>query len=140
MELTGGCLCGAIRFEADEQPQWIRHCHCVMCRKVSGSAFLTGLIFRAGAIHWTGKPESYESSPGFLRTFCSKCGSSLTNEIVHVSDKLYLLLGSFDDPSKIKIDDNVDHVFSERELEWLHTDDQFPRSEGEKYPKKLVTG
>ncbi len=140
MELTGGCLCGAIRFEADEQPQWIRHCHCVKCRKVSGSAFLTGLIFRAGAIHWTGKPESYESSPELLRAFCSKCGSSLTCQSVHDSDKIYLLLGSFDDPSKIKVDDNVDHIFSERELEWLHIDDQFPRLEGEKYSPKLVMG
>jgi hypothetical protein len=41
-----------------------------------------------------------------------------------------LLLGAFDDPSKIEIHDNVNHIFAERELAWLHVDDGFPRVEG----------
>ena len=42
----------------------------------------------------------------------------------------FLLLGSFDDPSKIEINDNVDHVYAERELGWIKVDDDSPRADG----------
>jgi len=45
------------------------------------------------------------------------------------------MLGAFDDPSLIEIDGNVEHVFAERELSWVHVDDGFPRVEGQ--PKGL---
>jgi hypothetical protein len=130
MTLTGGCLCGAVRFETDEQPQWIEHCHCIQCRKASGAAFLSGLMYRAEAIRWSGEPKSYESSPGIRRTFCGICGGSLAFRQDAAPEKDCLLLGAFDDPSKIEIHDNVNHIFAERELAWLHVDDGFPRVEG----------
>lgn len=130
MKLTGGCLCGAVRFETDEQPQLIKHCHCDLCRKSSGSAFMTGLFYRADWVRWSGEAKSYESSPGILRLFCGTCGSSLAFRQAAAPEKDCLLLGVFDDPSKIEVDDNVEHVFAERELEWMRIDDAFPHSEG----------
>lgn len=119
MKLEGGCLCGAVRFETERQPQWIKDCHCVICRKVTGSAFLTGLMYRAEDVHWTGKPSSFESSSGIMRMFCRICGNSLAFRQVAVPEKDCLMLGAFDDPSLIEIDGNVEHVFAERELDWV---------------------
>lgn len=130
MKLTGGCLCGAVRFETHEQPQLIRHCHCDMCRKSSGSAFMTGLFYRADAVKWTGEAKSYESSPGILRYFCVTCGGSLAFRQAEAPEKDCLLLGTLDDPSRIEVNDNVEHVFAERELGWMRIDDTFPHTEG----------
>jgi hypothetical protein len=130
MTLTGGCLCGGARFQTDQQPLMIRHCHCVMCRKMTGSAFMTGLMYRADAIQWSGQTNSYESSPGIVRVFCGNCGSSLAFRQTVVPEKDCLLLGAFDDPSQIQIGRKVDHIFAERELDWLRIDDGLPRNEG----------
>lgn len=128
--LKGGCLCGQVRFETDRQPQMIRHCHCEMCRKFSGSAFGTGLMFRADEVHWTGKMQNYESSPGILRVFCSTCGSSLAFRATATPQKDCVLLGAVDDPSLIQVDGNLDHMFGTRELHWIRIDDGLPREEG----------
>ena len=136
MTLSGGCLCGAVRFRTSDQPLLVRHCHCEMCRKASGSAFMTGMLYRMDAVRWRGAVQSYESSPGVLRTFCGICGSSLGFRQRDAAAREFLLLGSFDDPRKIEINDNVDHVYAERELGWIRIDDDFPRAEG--LPQGLV--
>ena len=136
MTMSGGCLCGEVRFETSSQPLLIRHCHCEMCRKSSGSAFMTGLLYRMDAVRWRGAIRNYESSPGVLRTFCRACGSCLGFRQRDASETEFLLLGSFDEPSQIEIDDNVDHVFAERELAWIRIDDRFPRAKG--LPEGLV--
>src|SRR5687767_12371984 len=43
--IQGGCLCGAVRYEAAGQPYNITHCHCTDCRRSSGAAFVTPLTF-----------------------------------------------------------------------------------------------
>ena len=136
MKLSGGCLCGEVRFETNDQPLLIRHCHCEMCRKSSGSAFMTGLLYQLDAVRWHGEMQSYESSPGVLRTFCTICGASLGFRQSNAAETEFLLLGSFDDPSGIEVNDNVDHVFAERELKWIKIEDTFPRADG--LPQGLV--
>ena len=41
MEWTGGCLCGAVRYRASADPVRVVNCHCGMCRRTSGAAFMT---------------------------------------------------------------------------------------------------
>ena len=55
---TGGCLCGAIRFEAAGEPLWIAHCHCHSCRRNTGAPVTTfvgfpadGFTYAAGEVH-----------------------------------------------------------------------------------------
>jgi hypothetical protein len=127
MKIEGGCLCGAVRLEAPARPLMIRHCHCIMCRKASGAAFMTGLMYRSEDVRWSGSMKRYESSPGILRYFCETCGGTLAFREAEASEKDCVQLGCFDDPAQIQIDGNVDHIFAERELGWLHLDDGFPR-------------
>ena len=64
MERTGGCLCGAVRYRVTAEPLHATHCHCSMCRRASGAAFLTFATFPASALTWTeGEPAVYRSSP-----------------------------------------------------------------------------
>ena len=60
---TGGCLCGAIRYEADEPPNQVYACHCRMCQRHTGSAFWAGAKFPPDTFRFTkGEPKVYRSS------------------------------------------------------------------------------
>ena len=78
--VTGSCLCGEIAFEADEFGEYMGHCHCSMCRKHHGAAFVTYVSAPRDAFAWVRGEDNiarYNSSPGMHRQFCPKCGSSL---------------------------------------------------------------
>jgi hypothetical protein len=72
----GGCVCGAVRWRATGEPLYAYHCHCRMCQRQSGAAFLTGVTFPFDAVNWLkGEPHLYRSSENAKRGFCSQCGS-----------------------------------------------------------------
>jgi hypothetical protein len=78
--LSGSCLCGDVGWEIDGPFAWMAHCHCTMCRKAHGTAFATFVTFPGSSLRWTrGRDGSrrFESSPGFFRAFCGRCGSKL---------------------------------------------------------------
>lgn len=129
MAWTGGCLCGAIRYEVREDPIYIGHCHCNRCRRSSGAAFLTAALFPEGSIEWTTQtPKLYSSSAHVDRGFCPKCGSSLTFQS---PGRLLLLIGSLDRPEDIDMSEprrfEANHVFFSEKLPWIHIKDDLPR-------------
>lgn len=78
--LTGGCLCGSVRFEIDGALGPITCCHCSRCRRASGSAFTAAASVDAECFRLIAGSEQlteYESSPHNRRAFCSRCGSEL---------------------------------------------------------------
>ena len=81
MPITGGCLCGAVRFEATEPPTGVGYCHCRMCQKAYGHTsgiFVMFIGAQTGALRFTkGEPKYYKSSAELERAFCSNCGSPL---------------------------------------------------------------
>lgn len=93
----GGCLCGAIRFEATGPAANPHTCSCKMCQRHSGALTVCWVEFRRDAVRWTGKgrvPATYRSSDVSSRAFCPTCGSTIgaiDNEPV-----VALLLGVFD--------------------------------------------
>ena len=79
-QVRGACLCGRVRFELDLPTKWVAHCHCSMCRRAHGAAFVTWVsvpetAFRvtAGADHL----RDYRSSETAVRSFCDVCGSTM---------------------------------------------------------------
>ena len=75
---TGGCLCGALRYSVDGNPRETVHCHCRMCQKSSGAAFMTWATFPKTALAYTeGEPAIYRSSEHAQREFCGACGSQI---------------------------------------------------------------
>ena len=75
---TGGCLCGAVRYESEEPPYDVSYCHCRMCQKSSGNPYFLGALIRAKAFRFTrGEPKFYKSSAWAERGFCAECGTPL---------------------------------------------------------------
>ncbi|WP_306114308.1 MULTISPECIES: GFA family protein [unclassified Roseovarius] len=76
--MTGGCLCGAVRYTLHQKPKQIDVCHCGMCRKFSGGIEL-GVDVDPDKIDWQGEEniEIYASSEWAERSFCRICGSGL---------------------------------------------------------------
>ncbi len=94
---TGGCLCGAIRFEAKGPAEKPHTCSCKMCQRHSGALTTAWVEFPKGAVRWTGKggePALFKSSDITRRAFCPDCGSSLG--AVDAAPTIGLLLGVFD--------------------------------------------
>ncbi len=83
---TGGCLCGAVRFEIDGAIGPITCCHCSRCRRASGSAFAAAASVDADCFHVVAGTDllcEYESSPQNHRVSCARCGSQLYSQDEH---------------------------------------------------------
>ena len=127
MTWTGGCLCGTIRYRFEGDPLWRCHCHCSMCRRLTGAGFATWVGFPAGAFSWIeGQPSFYRSSSEVEIGFCGNCGGTMTFHRVHEASAA---LGSLDNPEKVPAGPDDVHVWTEDQIPWLKIDDDLPRYE-----------
>lgn len=98
---AGSCLCGAIEYEVHGELSDFGHCHCRSCRKASGSAFGANAGVDRAAFRFLAGADvlrEYESSPGKIRAFCSRCGSPIFAYLTKTHDVLRIRLGSLDTP------------------------------------------
>lgn len=86
---SGGCLCGAVRYELRGEPFKSGLCHCADCRKITGSSFLAFADWRPGQFSQTGPYATYQG-----RSFCPHCGSRVFSL---GDDQVEIYLGSLDD-------------------------------------------
>jgi hypothetical protein len=127
-EVTGGCLCGAVRFRVTAKPVAAYYCHCTMCQRNGGGPFMVGATVRIESFAFTkGEPRAYESSPGFVRLSCSGCGSALGMQAKKDPKLADFSLGCLDDPNAIKPEF---HQFTADRVPWCEIADDLPR-----YPK-----
>jgi hypothetical protein len=78
MTLTGGCHCGAVRYEIDGEPLTHVLCHCRDCRRHAGAPMVGWMMFAQAALRLTqGTPKTYVSSAHGRRQFCADCGTGL---------------------------------------------------------------
>lgn len=76
--LTGGCRCGAVRYEAGGDPVHHALCHCADCRASSGAPAVAWIAVPAPAFRVTqGEARSYNGSGESIRYFCGTCGTGL---------------------------------------------------------------
>lgn len=92
--LSGGCLCGDVRFQASGQPYRVGLCHCLDCRKHHGALFHASAIFPQQAVHIAGETREYAG-----RHFCPRCGSSVFGRS---GDEIELSLGALDAPDQFQ--------------------------------------
>ena len=112
--LAGGCLCGAVRYEAAAAPFHETVCHCADCRRAVGAASVAWFTVPRASFHWMrGTAAAYESSPGVTRSFCAACGTSLTYEAA--PDELDVTTCSLDDPAAVP---PRDHTHVAARLPW----------------------
>jgi len=126
---AGSCLCGALQFDATLPTRWVAHCHCTLCRRAHGAAFVTWAGFDATHVR-IDDPRAllrwYPSSPGAERGFCSHCGSTLFFRSQRWADELHIVVANFRDA----LDRAPQaHVFWDERVPWATVDphDQLPR-------------
>ncbi|MBA3922769.1 MAG: GFA family protein [Nostocaceae cyanobacterium] len=102
---TGGCMCGAIRYECSAEPISMGICHCRDCQRATGSAFAAALIMLRSAVTITGEVKYHgvtgDSGNLVKRGFCPHCGSRLFGTPAN-PDLISIQAGSLDDPSWFK--------------------------------------
>ena len=130
--LTGGCQCGAVRFEVREEATDLYHCHCSMCRKVHGVSFATYAIAPRTALTVTRGADNlshFDSSPGVTRNFCRTCGCQITIDVAASPDSIWFMPGILDDGRHPGAVARERHIYVGSKLPWLHLDEVLPRED-----------
>jgi hypothetical protein len=104
--MAGGCLCGALRYEAQGEPMFAGYCCCDDCQKASGSGFAPFLGFPASTLRITGATRSHmlKHTDGreAVRNACASCGSLVFGGIYGKDAMHTIYVGTLDDPSLFK--------------------------------------
>jgi len=103
--LTGGCLCGGVRFEVLEPLVSAGYCHCTRCQRRTGTAASISARITPGSLRvLSGEAliRSYVPDQGFAKVFCSACGSALWSRHPQDSEFISVRLGAFDDDPGIR--------------------------------------
>ncbi len=125
--LTGGCLCGAIRYQVSAAPFDADYCHCVQCQKSSGAVFQAWMDFKLAQVSWlAGAVTEYASSDNVLRGFCAQCGCTMSYRDRRYPDYYTLTIASLDKPNLVK--PNY-HIYTQNQLSWLNIVDDCQRYE-----------
>lgn len=126
-QFRGGCLCGAVRYEGDAEPMLTGHCHCLDCRKSSGTGHCTHMAVADTGFALTGAVKHYErpadSGNMVTRTFCPECGSPLYSRNAAMPGLVFIRASSLDDP-EIAVPGMV--VFASRAPSWDRTGGDLP--------------
>lgn len=133
-ELSGGCLCGAVRYAARPDHAEGYYCHCRMCQFAFGNTRAAFLNLRKDQLAWRGaSPTYYASSKLARRGFCGRCGTPLSFEYL-ASERMDLSIGSLDDPGAIT---PVSHFAVESRIAAWHAADGLPGERLDSNPKLL---
>lgn len=122
--MTGGCLCGAVRYSVIGDPVHSLTCHCTSCQKQSGTAFAMIIGFPDAAVTLEGALTTYVDhgdSGGILwRKFCPTCGSPVCSELERTPGMTWIKTGTLDDakhmPPQL-------HAWSKSKQDWLELGD-----------------
>ena len=128
--ITGGCLCGAVRYEVRGRFLRAGHCHCSRCRRHSGAAFGTqGRVRRRDFTLLSGRDHvrCYRPAGGMAKAFCDVCGSSLFGGEWPDGAEVSIRLGSVDGDPGIRPQHHT-HVGSR--APWIEILDDLPQYEG----------
>ena len=131
-KFTGGCACGAIRYECNADPIVMFNCHCRDCQRASGGPYTVVVYLPAKALKIKGTPRYYntpsEAGGHNKRAFCPECGSRLFGGIT--DDGCGITASSLDDPSLFRPQFDI---FTSDAQPWDHMDPELPKFE--KYPR-----
>jgi hypothetical protein len=103
--LTGGCLCGGVRFEVDEPPISASYCHCTRCQRRTGTAASPSVRIVPGSLRVTAGEDlirAFQPPDGFAKVFCSNCGSALWGQNPKNPDALSVRMAAFDEDPGIR--------------------------------------
>ena len=125
----GGCHCGALRYRLEGDLTDIAHCHCTICRRVSGGLVVTWVTLpRSGFVWLAGEPNCYVAPASCSRYFCGHCGAHVAPVTTHSPETVDVTVATLDHPERVRA---TRHIWVGSRLPWLHLDDDFPEEDGE---------
>jgi hypothetical protein len=135
LPLTGGCACGAVRFEVTEPLLGAVYCHCTRCQRRTGSAVGASAGARPGSFRVLAGEEHirrWNPGDGNEKAFCGTCGSGLFSQNPEASGALFIRMGVFDSDPGVRAGGRV-HVASAAVWEPIPDDGlaRFPGRVGE---------
>ena len=116
VRIEGGCYCGDIRFLGSGAPTTQALCYCANCRRAAGAQSVAWITFAVGDFTFEkGEPARFRTETDAWRTFCPRCGTSLTYEADDRPDDIDVTTGSLDQPENFA---PTRAVFAEERLPW----------------------
>jgi len=125
--LTGGCACGALRYQLKSAPFDAGWCHCRICQLVSGAPAMAFASVPAGDLAFTqgeDRLRRFRSSEFGRRQYCGDCGASLTIQVDFQPETIDFPIVTLDDPGRIA---PAFHIFRASKVGWFETADDLPR-------------
>jgi hypothetical protein len=128
--ITGACLCGAVRFEVTGPLDRVAHCHCTICQRAHGAAFVTWAALPNERVRVTAGDTHlvhFRSSEIGTRSFCPTCGSSMFCTLDTHPGTIDVALGCLaPDHGAVP----RAHLFWDDRAHWVEFDDRLPRLGG----------
>lgn len=122
--IKGGCFCGLVRYEATGEPLHETNCHCSICRRTSGAAFVTWFTVQRASFRFVrGTPTEFQSTDKAARRFCPRCGTHLTFEHRDLPDEIDVSTCSLDDSNRLP---PKQHIHTSSRLDWIKLADGLP--------------
>ena len=125
--LRGSCLCGAVKYEVNGDPQRFYHCHCTRCRKATGTGHASNLLIKADGIHWLqGEAQvalyKVPEAERFTNSFCKTCGGRVPRYIAELGFVM-IPAGSLDHEPGIT---PQARIFQDSRVTWSCSGDNLP--------------
>ena len=118
-QLSGGCLCGQVRYSANAEPAIVGVCHCKNCQKQAGTAFSVVVAIPKSTLSVQGRLKTYhdkgDSGQPVLRNFCPECGSPITSDVAVMPELTFIKAGTLDDTSWV---DPKMHIYCDSAQSW----------------------
>ncbi len=137
LPLTGGCLCGGVRFEVSEKPVGALYCHCTRCQRRTGTGVSISALTAPGTFRILAGEDLVRSwdpgDGGWVKSFCSRCGGQLFTTSAGESQRLSVRMGAFDGDPGVR---PTAHQFADYAPAWAPVpDDGLPR-----FPERMPAG
>ena len=128
----GGCLCGALRIEADAEPVETGYCHCTLCQRSTGAPVLAYVSFPVESFRYVkGTAARFASSARGVREFCADCGTQIAFRASTDPATVDVNIGALDEPALFP---PQKHIYCGSAIPWLSIVDGLPRFEGSPPP------
>lgn len=123
--IVGGCQCESLRFELKARPLFTHACHCLNCRRRSGTAFgMSTTVLRDDLVVTSGEVLAKQISPRTTVYQCAACGTTIYSGSTRFPSTYIVRGGTFDDPNIVQ---PGAHLWIKRKHPWIVLPDDIPQ-------------
>ena len=129
--VTGGCACGAIRYECLAEPMFTWKCHCRECQRSTGGGAAVNVVFPIAVVQFVkGTPKEHTSTGTSgnktHRGFCAECGSPISARADLIPNIRGISAASLDDPDQVEL---IAHIWTSSAQPWDELSATLPQFE-----------